>query len=130
MTPTLPEQSMFIAGRKVPALEGATEPVSIRDGRGDRTSATGTSRDVDRAVDAADGAFEEWANTPPGERARALLLLADRLEEHTEEFARWSRSMSGSRLASRVKKCPLRRTTCASSPVRPGPSKAAPPTNS
>jgi betaine-aldehyde dehydrogenase/aminobutyraldehyde dehydrogenase len=88
MTPTLPEQSMFIAGRKVPALEGATEPV-INPATGEEIARVplGTSRDVDRAVDAADGAFEEWANTPPGERARALLLLADRLEEHTEEFA-------------------------------------------
>jgi betaine-aldehyde dehydrogenase len=45
------------------------------------------AEDVDAAVRAADAAFEGWANTTPGERARALLHIADALEEHADEFA-------------------------------------------
>ncbi|MGI8778630.1 MAG: gamma-aminobutyraldehyde dehydrogenase [Solirubrobacteraceae bacterium] len=43
--------------------------------------------DVDRAVRAASDAFESWSNTTPGERALALIRLADALEEHGEEIA-------------------------------------------
>ena len=43
--------------------------------------------DVDRAVKAASNAFEGWSNTTPGERALALIRLADALEEHGDEIA-------------------------------------------
>ncbi|HYI20457.1 MAG TPA: aldehyde dehydrogenase family protein, partial [Solirubrobacteraceae bacterium] len=43
--------------------------------------------DVDRAVKAASDAFEGWSNTTPGERALALIRLADALEEHGDEIA-------------------------------------------
>ena len=46
-----------------------------------------TPEDVDRAVKAASNAFEGWSNTTPGERALALIRLADALEEHGEELA-------------------------------------------
>jgi betaine-aldehyde dehydrogenase len=46
-----------------------------------------TEEDVTRAVAAAKRAFPEWAATPPGERAAALLKLADLLEEHAEELS-------------------------------------------
>ena len=46
-----------------------------------------TPEDVDRAVKAASDAFEGWSNTTPGERALALIRLADALEEHGEEIA-------------------------------------------
>src|SRR5919112_2974136 len=46
-----------------------------------------TEEDVDRAVAAAKRAFGEWSVTPPGERATALLKLADLLEEHADEMA-------------------------------------------
>ena len=46
-----------------------------------------TAEDVDRAVKAASDAFEGWSNTIPGERALALIRLADALEEHGEELA-------------------------------------------
>jgi betaine-aldehyde dehydrogenase len=38
-------------------------------------------------VNAARGAFETWATTTPGERALALLKLADAIEEHAEEIS-------------------------------------------
>ena len=46
-----------------------------------------TTEDVERAVKAARGAFDGWANTTPGERSLALLKLADAIEEHGDEIA-------------------------------------------
>ncbi|MCA2223679.1 gamma-aminobutyraldehyde dehydrogenase [Nonomuraea aurantiaca] len=43
--------------------------------------------DVDRAVAAAKAAFPGWAETTPGQRALALLKLADAIEEHGAELA-------------------------------------------
>ena len=42
---------------------------------------------MNRAVAAAKGAFDGWAATTPGERAHALLRLADAIEEHADEIA-------------------------------------------
>jgi acyl-CoA reductase-like NAD-dependent aldehyde dehydrogenase len=42
----------------------------------------GTKEDADRAVEAAKKALPEWLETTPGERAEALLKLADLLDEH------------------------------------------------
>jgi betaine-aldehyde dehydrogenase len=47
-----------------------------------------SAEDVDRAVRAARTAFEGWSGTTPAERSRALLRLADLIEEHGEEIAR------------------------------------------
>ena len=46
-----------------------------------------SAEDVDRAVQAARRAFESWSVTTPGERATALLAIADAIEEHGDEFA-------------------------------------------
>ena len=43
---------------------------------------------IDRAVRAAARAFPAWSRTPPRERARRLLQIADHIEQHGEEFAR------------------------------------------
>ncbi|MFD1535477.1 gamma-aminobutyraldehyde dehydrogenase [Nonomuraea guangzhouensis] len=43
--------------------------------------------DVDLAVAAAKAAFPRWSGTTPGERALALLRLADAIEEHGDELA-------------------------------------------
>ena len=88
MTDTLPEQFMFIGGRQVRASDEATETVlNPATGEVIATVPLGSARDVDIAVAAAAAAFEDWADTPAGERARCLLRLADRLEENVEEFA-------------------------------------------
>src|ERR1700685_3152226 len=44
--------------------------------------------EVDRAVTRAHAAFEEWRRTPPGDRRRYLLRLADLIETNADEFAR------------------------------------------
>ncbi|MGI8677018.1 MAG: gamma-aminobutyraldehyde dehydrogenase, partial [Nocardioidaceae bacterium] len=41
--------------------------------------------DIDRAMAAADRAFETWRDTTPSERQRALLHLADAIEQRAEE---------------------------------------------
>jgi 1-pyrroline dehydrogenase len=48
---------------------------------------SGTQADVDRAVQAAKDALPDWLETTPGERAEALLKLADLIDEHTDELA-------------------------------------------
>ncbi|MGP0028989.1 MAG: aldehyde dehydrogenase family protein [Acidimicrobiales bacterium] len=44
--------------------------------------------EIDRAVDAADAACRDWRRTPPDERRRLLLRLADLIEANAEEFGR------------------------------------------
>jgi betaine-aldehyde dehydrogenase len=46
------------------------------------------AEDVDRAFAAAAQAFESWGETTPSERQRALLRIADALEDRAEEFIR------------------------------------------
>ncbi|PGH20093.1 hypothetical protein AJ80_03661 [Polytolypa hystricis UAMH7299] len=43
--------------------------------------------DVDKAVHAAQRAFESWSQTPIEERRQALLAFAESLAEHTDDFA-------------------------------------------
>lgn len=45
------------------------------------------SLDVERAVEAAKAAFDEWSGTPKEKRSRILTKLADLIEENLEELA-------------------------------------------
>ncbi|MEU9609734.1 aldehyde dehydrogenase family protein [Streptomyces sp. NPDC048057] len=49
--------------------------------------ARGTAEDVERALDAAHAAAPAWGRTPAADRARILLKIADRMEEHLEQLA-------------------------------------------
>src|ERR671923_189129 len=78
----------FIDGEFVDAAEGATEEVTNpANGEVIAEMQLSTEEDVDRAVAAARRAFPGWSTTTPGERAAAILKLADLLEEHAEEIA-------------------------------------------
>jgi betaine-aldehyde dehydrogenase len=78
----------FIDGEFVEAAEGATSPVlNPATGQESWQAASSGEVDVDRAVAAARRAFPGWAATTPGERALALLQLADAIEAHGEEIA-------------------------------------------
>jgi betaine-aldehyde dehydrogenase len=78
----------FIDGEFVDAAEGATEEVTNpANGEVIAEMPLSTEEDVNRAVAAAKRAFPGWAATPPGERAAALIKLADILEEHAEELS-------------------------------------------
>jgi betaine-aldehyde dehydrogenase len=78
----------FIGGKFVDPAEGQTEPVlNPATGEAIAEAPVSSAEDVERAVEAARKAFPEWGVTTPGERAEALLKLADALEEHGEEIA-------------------------------------------
>jgi betaine-aldehyde dehydrogenase len=87
-TATASKLQNFINGESVDPVEGQTEEV-IDPSTGETIAEAplSTQEDVDRAVAAARKAFESWSVTTPGERATALLKLADLIEDHGEEFA-------------------------------------------
>ena len=78
----------FIGGEFVDPADGATEPV-LNPATGEAIAEAPLSgeEDVNRAVEAARGAFAGWAATTPGERSLALLKLADAIEENADEIA-------------------------------------------
>ena len=86
-TATITLQNL-IDGELVDASSGETEAV-INPATGEEIARMplSTAEDVDRAVAAAKRAKPGWAATPPGERAVALLKLADLLEEHAAELS-------------------------------------------
>ena len=87
-TATKTKLQNFIDGEFVDAADGESEEVT-NPATGDVIAEMqlSTEKDVDRAVAAARRAFPGWAATTPGERAAAILKLADLLEEHAEELA-------------------------------------------
>jgi betaine-aldehyde dehydrogenase len=78
----------FIDGEFVDPADGQTEPIlNPATAEAIAHAPLSTGVDVDRAVKAATAAFDGWASTTPGERALALLKLADAIEEHADELA-------------------------------------------
>src|ERR671922_2799783 len=87
-TATLTRLRNFIDGDFVDPAEGQTEQVlNPATGEAIAEAPLSTAEDVDRAVAAARGAFDGWAATTPGERALAILKLADAIEQHADEIA-------------------------------------------
>jgi 1-pyrroline dehydrogenase len=80
--------SMFVNGEAIAAADGRTGTIS--NPATEETIATvplGGAEDVERAVAAADAAFEKWSEATPGDRAATLLKLAVRIEAHGDELA-------------------------------------------
>src|SRR3954452_15933074 len=79
----------FIDGEHRPAVDGSDEPI-LNPATGEQiaTAPLSGEADVDAAVQASKRAFREWSETPPGERALALLRIADALEEDADELSR------------------------------------------
>jgi betaine-aldehyde dehydrogenase len=90
------ELQNFIDGQYVPPATGETEPV-LNPATEEVIAHAPLSgpEDVDRAVAAARRAFDHWATRTPGERAAALLKLADTIEEHGEELAELESANAG-----------------------------------
>ncbi|GAA1982719.1 aldehyde dehydrogenase [Amycolatopsis minnesotensis] len=85
-----PETRPFIGGRFTEPRSAETfTSASPRDGRVLAQVADGNGEDVDRAVRAARGSFEDgrWRDLPPKERKRILLRWAELIEENAEELA-------------------------------------------
>ncbi|MGN6251563.1 MAG: gamma-aminobutyraldehyde dehydrogenase [Marmoricola sp.] len=76
-----------IGGASVDAVSGQTYDV-IDPTTGDvyATAAMSGAEDVDRAYRAAATAFEQWRETTPAERQRAMLRIADALEDRAGAF--------------------------------------------
>jgi hypothetical protein len=78
----------FVGGEFCVPGEGRTEEIhNPASGEAIATAPRSDAGDVDRAVGAASAAFHEWSQTPPGERALALLRIADALEARGEELS-------------------------------------------
>jgi betaine-aldehyde dehydrogenase len=84
-TATATKLHNFIDGRLVDPADGATEEV-VNPATGEviAEAPLSSAEDVDRAVHAARGAFDGWATMTPGDRATALIRLADLIEEHAD----------------------------------------------
>ena len=79
----------FIDGELRDAASGATAPlIDPVTGQEFASAALSGSEDVDDAMRAAERAFDTWRETTPSERGRALLRIADAVEDHAEELAR------------------------------------------
>jgi betaine-aldehyde dehydrogenase len=92
---------MFIGGEWTDASDGNTREI-ISPATDDAIAQVpeGTAQDVDRAVTAAKNAYDEtWSDATPGERMRALLKMADIVEEHADEIGRLESENVGKVLA-------------------------------
>src|SRR6187399_1780909 len=82
-----PRTELFIDGRFGPAASGRTfDDIAGRDGTTVARVAEGDTEDVDRAVRAARGSFDDrrWSDQPPAARKRVLHRLAELVREHLD----------------------------------------------
>ncbi len=83
------EAKNLIGGELRAAADGATtELVDPSTGKVYATAPLSGPEDVDAACQAAAEGFEAWRETTPAERQRALLRIADAMEERAEELIR------------------------------------------
>src|SRR5437764_2423168 len=100
MATTVPTLQNFIDSEPADPAEGQTEPIlNPATGEVIANAPVSTEADVDRAVKAARKAFEGWSTTTPGERAAALLKLADAIEEHADELSELESDNAGKPIA-------------------------------
>src|SRR5437588_10513815 len=97
MATTVPTLQNFIGSEPVDPAEGQTEPIlNPATGEVIANAPLSSAEDVDRAVKAARRAFDDgWATSTPGERAGAMLKLADAIEEHAEEISELESANAG-----------------------------------
>jgi betaine-aldehyde dehydrogenase len=100
MATSAPTLQNFIASEPVAPAEGATEPIlNPATGEVIAHAPLSSAEDVNRAVKAAREAFPAWSATTPGERAAALLKLADAIEEHADQLAELESDNAGKPIA-------------------------------
>jgi len=77
----------FIHGRPADAQQGdTTDLVDPCTGDTYGTAPLSSGADVQRAMDAAEAAFDGWRTATPSERGRALLRIADAIEANPQPF--------------------------------------------
>jgi len=84
-----PAVTLRIGAERVTAGSGGVYAhINPATGRSDGDVPLAGPPEVDRAVQVAQEAFQAWRLTPPSERRRLLVRLADLIEENSAEFAR------------------------------------------
>ena len=88
MTQDLRKYGLFIGGKETPSQN---EKFYIREnpatGKPLAEIAEGGVEDIGLAVKAASQAFPKWSKTPPSERARILLKIAEKVREGGKRLA-------------------------------------------
>ncbi|MFI4896327.1 MAG: aldehyde dehydrogenase [Phycisphaerales bacterium JB059] len=97
----MPERlTTLINNEPVPAASGARiDVVEPATGVVYASVPDSDAADIDAAVSAAKGAFPAWSQTPPAERSRLILRLADLIERDLESLARLESIDSGKPIA-------------------------------
>ena len=86
----------FIGGDFVDAADGRTaEVVNPANDQVIANVPASSQEDVDRAVNAAETAFESWKKTTPQDRSLLLLKIADALEAKADELGRLESANAG-----------------------------------
>ena len=89
MSVAVSQQKMFVDGAFVDAASGETlEVLNPATGEVIAEVPKAVVDDVDRAVAAAEKAWETWRDKTPKDRMELLLKLADVIDENAEELAR------------------------------------------
>ena len=77
----------FINGKAVDSASGETTTlINPSTGQAFATAPNSNAADIDKAMKAASDAFPIWRDSTPSERQRALLKIADAIEERGQEF--------------------------------------------
>ncbi len=77
----------FVDGKAVPAAEGrTTDLINPSTGQVFATAPLSTQPDIDAACEAAARAFDDWRDVTPSARSRALLRIADAIEQRAGEL--------------------------------------------
>src|SRR5436309_7901951 len=89
MSVTVSSYKNLVGGEWVDSASGETmEVLNPATGETIAEVPRGTAEDIGRAVESAKQALPEWLETTPGERAEALLKLADLIDDNAEELAK------------------------------------------
>jgi acyl-CoA reductase-like NAD-dependent aldehyde dehydrogenase len=88
-TPTLIERAeLYIGGEwTAPSGDGTIDVINATTEEVMGRIPQGTAEDVDRAVQAARGAFDAWSQVPAADRAELCAAVAARLQDRAEEIA-------------------------------------------
>ncbi|GAA1816817.1 gamma-aminobutyraldehyde dehydrogenase [Planosporangium flavigriseum] len=90
----------FIDGSSVAPADGRySDLIDPSTGEAFASAPISGPADVDRAMRAAEKAFETWRDTTPAERQRALLKIADAIEARADEFIAAESQNTGKPLA-------------------------------
>ena len=102
---TIRDWPMLIGGEWVPALDGSWSEVTSPGRRGTVLARVpvGNADDADRAVKAARAAFPAWSALHFKDRQKALLKIADALEERAEELALLTAADTGNALRTQAR---------------------------